>query len=135
MAVIFSASSDQESAQHSSRIIGPIVHWLFPRMPEDQVEEIIFLARKCAHLTEYAILGWLIWRVFRKPSRNDLRPWVWREAARALFLVLVYAASDEFHQLYVPSRQASIVDVLIDTAGGAAGLLFVWALGRVRKRW
>ncbi len=135
MCVIFSASSDQMSFAHSSRIIGPIVRWLFPHLSEETVHTIVVLARKCAHVTEYAILSLLVWRALRKPVRNDTRPWQWKEAARTALLVLLYAASDEFHQLFVPSRQASVVDVLIDTAGGVLALLFIWSLGIWRKRW
>jgi VanZ family protein len=127
MGVIFSASSDRGSGERSSRIIGPIVHWLFPHWPAAQVEEVVYMARKIAHLVEFAILGWLAWHLLRKPVRQDQRPWRWSQAGGALLWVVVYAASDEFHQLFVPSRQASVRDVLIDTCGGAAGLALAWA--------
>jgi VanZ family protein len=128
MGVIFSASSDRASGERSSRIIGPIVHWLFPYWPAAQVDEVVYIARKIAHLVEFAILAWLAWRFLRKPVRRDPRPWRWAQAGWALLWVVVYAASDEFHQLFVPSRQASVRDVVIDTCGGAAGLALVWAL-------
>ena len=50
-------------------------------------------------------------------------------------LFSLYAASDEFHQMFVPTRTAHVTDVLIDTAGGAAGLLAMWWYGRWRKHW
>ena len=68
----------------------------------------IYFIRKCAHLTEYAMLALLLWRAVRKPVKNDPRPWIWREARLALLLVVLYAASDEFHQLFVPSRDAAV---------------------------
>ena len=43
MLIIFSFSSDTISSQRSSRIIGPIVHWLFPNKPPKDVEGIVFL--------------------------------------------------------------------------------------------
>jgi VanZ family protein len=52
-----------------------------------------------------------------------------------LSLVFLYAASDEFHQRFVPTRTPLVSDVLIDTCGGAAGLFAVWIFGRLRKRW
>ena len=133
MAVIFSASSDAKSFQHSSRILAPLLHWLFPQMPEDTAHRVVLFARKGAHLTVYAVLAWLFWRALRRPVKNDPRPWSRREAARALALVCLYAASDEFHQSFVPSRTAHVTDVLIDTVGGAAGLFALWLLGRWRK--
>ncbi len=135
MTLIFSASSDVNSFAHSSRILGPLLHWLFPQMPDDTLNRIVFLARKCAHLTEYAVLALLLWRAVRRPMKNDPRPWVWPEAGLALAIVFLYAASDEFHQIFVPTRTAQVSDVFIDTAGGAAGLLVLWAFGRWRKLW
>ena len=57
MALIFTASNDENSFQHSSRILAPLLHWLFPQMPEDTVRFIVLIARKGAHLTEYAVLA------------------------------------------------------------------------------
>jgi VanZ family protein len=135
MALIFSASSDANSFAHSSRILGPLLHWLFPQMPDDTMHLIVLIARKCVHLTEYAVFALLLWRALRKPVKNDPRPWLWREARLALLMVALYAASDEFHQCFVPTRTGLVLDVLVDTAGGAAGLLALWAFGRWRKHW
>ena len=133
--LIFVASGDSQSSVRSSRIIGPLVHWLFPQLAEEHVNQIVFFVRKCAHLTEFAILALLFWRAFRKPVKRDPRPWFWPEARNALLGVITYAATDELHQMFVPSRQASFFDVMIDATGGAIGLLALWAFGRWRKRW
>ncbi len=135
MALIFSASSDRKSAQHSSRIIEPLLRWLFPHLTDDTVGLIVFLVRKCAHLTEYAILGLLLWRAMRASSAPGARGWSWRLVRNVLLCAALYAMTDEFHQWFVPDRQASVWDVLIDSAGAAAGLLGLWALGRWRKWW
>lgn len=104
-------------------------------MPDDTLYLIVLLVRKCAHLTEYAVFALLLWRALRKPMKNDPRPWIWREARLTLLIVALYAASDEFHQSFVPTRMALVSDVFVDTAGGAAGLLALWAFGRRQKRW
>jgi VanZ family protein len=135
MALIFSASSDSHSYDHSSRLIAPLLHWLFPQMPATRVDAIVYFVRKCAHLTEYAVLALLLWRAVRRPVKNDSRPWIWPEAGLALAIVFLYAASDEFHQIFVPTRTAQVSDVFIDTAGGAASLLALWIIGRWRKHW
>jgi len=135
MILIFSGSSDTSSFQHSSRIIAPLLHWLSPNMSEETVNHIVTVARKGAHLTEYAILAMLLWRAIRKPVRGDTRPWQGSQARFALLLTAIYAATDELHQIFVPSRQASFLDVLIDTTGGALGLVTLWLFGRWRKRW
>ena len=134
MGVIFSASGDQFSFQHSSRIIGPFVRWLFPHLSDEAIHAIVVVVRKCAHLTEYAVLALLLWRALRKPPVPGTPSWRWSEAGLALALVALYAASDEFHQTFVPSRDGCVSDVLLDTAGGALALLCLWAVGRWRRR-
>ena len=140
MALIFTGSSDARSYQHSSMFVEPILRWLFPHLSPTRVGEIHHLIRKCAHLTEYAVLALLLWRAIRHTNEKNPRPrgaggWNWPEARLALLLVMLYAATDEFHQSFVPGRTALASDVLIDTVGGAAGLLALWIFGRWRKHW
>jgi VanZ family protein len=134
-ALIFVASSDTQSSQRSSRIIGPLLRWLFPELAEETIGLVVLLVRKCAHLTVFGVLALLFWRAFRKPVKNDPRPWSWSEARNSLVGVFVYAVTDEVHQAFVPSRQGSALDVVIDTLGGAAALLALWIYGRWRKKW
>ena len=54
--------------------------------------------RKCAHLTEYAVFALLLWRAIRRPQKNHPLRGTGREARLTLLLVMLYAASDEFHQ-------------------------------------
>jgi VanZ family protein len=134
-ALIFVASSDTGSAERSSRIIRPLMHWLFPGASEETIWHVVLFVRKCAHLTVFGVLALLYWRAFRKPVKNDTRPWSWVAARNAVLGVLVYAITDEVHQAFVPSRQGSVWDVLIDTFGGAMGMLALWAYGKWRRRW
>jgi len=71
-----------------------------------------FILRKLAHMAEFGILCLLLWRAVRQHMVRDKLALV-----AAGLLALAYAASDEFHQGYVPGRTASIRDVLIDLAG------------------
>ena len=135
MSAIFFGSSDSKSYTHSSHLIEPFLHWLFPHMTQAHVEAIHHVIRKCAHLTEYAVLAILLWRAVRKPVRRDPRPWSWREASIAVLIVFLYASTDEFHQIFVPSRTALVSDVFIDTSGAVAGMILLWAVGRWRKWW
>lgn len=135
MVLIFGFSSDSHSFQHSSRILEPLLRWLFPGMALDTRNEIVFVARKGAHLTVYAVLALLAWRAWRKPVRRDPRPWRWQHAGVALLIAALYAATDEFHQTFVPGRYGCVRDVLIDSCGAAASLFLLWLLGRWRKHW
>ncbi len=135
MAVIFGASADSGSFRHSSRILAPLLHWLFPHLPEATVDRIVFVARKGAHVTEYGILALLFWRALRRPVRRDPRPWSWRIAGWSMLLVALYAASDEFHQRFVPGRDASVHDVVIDTCGAFLVLLLLRVIGQRLGWW
>ena len=135
MTVIFGASSDPSSFQRSSRIIGPLLRWMIPTVSDATVHAVVVAVRKTAHLTEYAVLALLLWRALASRAREELCSWRWAEAGCALLLVAIYAASDEFHQRFVPSREASVGDVLLDTLGGLLALIFLWIIGRWRARW
>jgi VanZ family protein len=69
-----------------------------------------YVLRKCAHVTEYAILGALLLRALGRE-------------APAFFAGVAYAASDELHQHFVAGRHSSPVDLAIDAGGIALGLL------------
>jgi len=135
MGTIFLASSDSGSFQHSSRIIAPLLHWVFPNMSEERVQMLVFDARKGAHVTEFAIFAFLVWTAIRKPRWKDVRPWNWWNAIEALWFAVLYAATDEFHQTFVPSREGCLRDVCIDSSGALAGLLVLFVIGRWRKLW
>jgi VanZ family protein len=132
MALIFTASNDPHSYERSSRYFEPLLHWLFPNMPQPKIDVIHHIFRKCAHLTEYAIFALLIWRALHI-SKSELPAWSWPKVGGTLLLVFLYAASDEYHQSFVPTRTPLVADVFIDTAGGAIGLLVLWFIHNFRN--
>ncbi len=134
MLLIFSFSTEAGSPRHTSRILVPLLRWFNPTVSAGTIELVQFVVRKMAHVTEYAVLAWLIWRARRRPMRGDLRPWGWSEAAFALGLTVLFAASDEWHQSFIPSREGRARDVLIDTAGAVAALSAIGCLGPGRRR-
>jgi VanZ family protein len=127
---IFFASTDGFSASNTSRIIRPLLLWLFPRIGEASIDEVHFLIRKTAHFTEYAVLALLSARAFRTSPRLALSRRWW---LASFVLVAVVALSDEYHQTFVPSRTASIYDSLLDMVGGATALVCL-ALWLARRR-
>jgi VanZ family protein len=124
MALIFSASADVHSAEHSSRFFEPFLRWLFPNLMPVEVDNIHHLFRKCGHLAEYAVFALLVWRALHA-SKNNLPAWSWPKMGGTLLIVFLYAASDEYHQSFVPTRTARVSDVFIDTSGGAIALLLL----------
>jgi VanZ family protein len=115
MGVIFWMSTEIFSDQNTSLIIEPVLHFLMPGISGQNIDIIHGLIRKFGHVTEYFILGLLLLCAFRAGSP---KLWSWRWAFFTITIVLFYAVSDEFHQSFVSTRTASIVDVGIDTAGG-----------------
>lgn len=92
--------------------------------------EIVF--RKLAHLGEYAVLGFLVLRLL-KLARNTPNKTAW---ALSLAIVAAFAASDEIHQFFVSQRAGRVWDVLIDAAGGLAGMgvFEIWKKNPITKK-
>ena len=135
MGLIFGMSTDAGAPRNTSRILGPLLRWLNPEVSEETIRGVQMVVRKGAHLTEYAILALLIWRARRRPVRGEARSWNRRDAWLAFAMAALFAATDEWHQSFVPSREGQWLDVGIDSAGAALGLMVCWAWGRWRRRW
>ena len=135
-AVVISILSTADfSSEHTSRVIIPILHFLFPHASAVALAEMHGLIRKSAHVTEYFILSWLILFGLRA-HRNEIH---FRWAAVAVILVALYASLDEFHQSFVPGRTPAVHDVLLDISGGVAAqitaaLVLLWNRKRTTRR-
>jgi VanZ family protein len=83
------------------------------------------LFKKGAHFLAYAILALLAYRL----TRSMPHPYF-----RALAITAIYAVFDEWHQTFVPTRNGTPMDILIDCAGGLAALLtHRWQQGSFRR--
>lgn len=127
MAFIFymSAQTGTESADMSSPIAVKVARVFVPGFDDlsegKQINVIVkteVIIRKGAHLTEYAILGFLIYLVVQMYVIKKIYA-----SAESWILATVYAASDEFHQMFVGGRSPQIRDVCIDSAGAVTGVL------------
>jgi VanZ family protein len=130
IAFIFFASTAEFSASNTSRIIGPLLRWIFPGISEETLALAHIITRKVAHFAEYALLAWLSARAFTTSSRGALRV---RWFLISLLLVILASLSDEYHQSFVPMRTGSIYDSILDMSGGLTALLVYW-LWHKRKR-
>jgi len=128
--LIFIASSDSLSSEHTGLIVVPLLHWLFPSMSSDNVELIHHVIRKTAHVVEYFIFFLLVYRGIRG-SRKGFH-WSWGLVAWAI--AAVYSLSDEFHQIFVESRGPSLWDSLLDSTGALVALLVLFVLYRYSRR-
>ena len=107
----------------TSKIIRPLLEWLFPAATPDWLDLIHSIIRKCAHAAEYGVLAVLAWRAFDKRLR----------AISVLSFVALVAAADELNQSFNSLRTASQYDVLLDIGGGAAAICFLLLLSYLAK--
>lgn len=80
--------------------------------------EVRLVVRKSAHFIIYLVGGFLLFNFFRTYNislRNQI--------IYAILGIILYASSDEFHQLFVNGRTARVEDVLLDTLGAIVGIL------------
>lgn len=85
---------------------------------------LIFLVRKTAHFTEYAILGSLFFLNLKSWQRSKNSTSM--NILLSLIFSFLYACTDELHQIFVPGRSAQFRDVLIDTLGASFGTLITY---------
>ncbi len=115
IAVIFFLSSNLGAASNTSRIVRPLLLWLFPDITEPSIQAAHYWVRKAAHFSAYGMLGFLSVRAFRNSSHAILRRW---RFAFSLLLVVLVAAADETNQSFLNSRTGAAQDVLLDISGG-----------------
>ena len=94
------------------------------------VHRLNHLLRKNTHFFAYLVLGMLTANVLGRIGRRGLG-----RAVSALGICILYAVSDEVHQLFVPGRGPGLRDVLLDSAGAALGIVFLIACGALREMW
>ena len=131
---IFSAQPAERSSQNSDGIVNQIIENGYPEFSDQNPEEqasirntITVIVRKSAHLGEYALLSILIYAFctsFKSDFVSRHKWWI------AFAISVVYAASDEIHQLFVPGRSGEVRDVLIDSLGAAIGIVIISYLHR-----
>jgi len=128
---LYSAKTADESTEQSYAVgmrVGSILHADFESWSNEARLEFAEIVdkpiRKMAHMAEYAVLGaLLVWTVVS-----------WRESCKKSLLIAwligtAYACTDEVHQLFVPGRYGSVIDVGIDSVGALIGVFFgsvVW---------
>lgn len=139
MAVIFwfSSAPAEESSYMSlsagraaAKVFIPDFEEWSRQRQEAFAERIDYPVRKTAHAGEFAALGILMLGTVSSFSK---RPFI-RKGVTAWMLTAFYAATDEFHQLFVAGRSGRASDVLLDSAGTAAGILLYTVVRYLAKR-
>ncbi len=139
----FSAEDGQQSQSFSDRITIKVVKVIYPdydsltlASQKMHFNKISFLVRKTGHFGEYAILG-ILWSVFLLSFGRARRLKYRIFTVIPVFICMIYASTDEFHQGFVDGRSPKVMDVIIDTCGALAGVLFILIVRYIfeRKIW
>jgi len=148
MAVIFIYSSQEaevsgEASRSVSYVLVDSAQNIFGLGWDEERIEAVSLSiewciRKIAHMTEYAILAFLlgvaldIWRYVRitdVPLKIKFRP-----ACVDTAVCVLYACSDEYHQTFVAGRTGKVRDVFVDLGGVLACIALTWLIVRLYRK-
>lgn len=147
MIFCFSSQTSTESSGISAVITEFVLESFYPKYDflNNTDKFLVFnnvchIIRKLAHFTEFFLLGFFL-NLHIKTIHNykcaDLNRKLYiKIAAISIVIGVLYAITDEMHQMMVSGRVASGFDVLIDSLGvfcGVIFLMFIWRLFDVRK--
>ncbi len=143
MGVIFFQSAkvaDRSAAESGGLIIFVGEHFVpgfdnWDEMKKQKfVEKYDHPVRKAAHVTEYAILAMLLMGVFYEKSDSGKNAGKMpMSGVLSWIIATLYAATDEFHQTFVPGRSGEIKDVCFDSGGALIGIFVALLLAIVIK--
>jgi VanZ family protein len=128
--LVLGFSSDTFSSDSTSRILLPLLRWLFPTADASLLAALHYAIRKLAHVAEFAALGALALhaiRGLRRHARSGSR-----EIALAMVWSLAVATTDELHQGMTTRRSGAAADVALDLSGSAAAVA-LYALAQRRS--
>ena len=117
------------SGEKTARVIIPLLHWLFPAATPRMLRLMHVGIRKMAHVTEFGLFSVTVFHGIRGGRSG----WRFRWALATLVIAVTYAGLDEWHQSFVPVRQASARDVAIDALGALLAQVLVWAYANWRQ--
>ena len=121
--VIAIESTTYLSANNTSRILYPILHFLFG-VSQANFEPWHHFIRKSGHVVGYGLLSILLFRAWRETlGTPEHRRWTFRWSTLALLGTALVATLDEWHQSYLPTRTGRWQDVVLDTCAGIAAQL------------
>ena len=124
-ALIFYLSTQTFTPDFSRGLLADAFYFLHLHVSPSAFKFLHALLRKLAHLTEYAIFALLLYGLPGEKSQMLWRP---RRALICILVAAVYSLTDEYHQLHVPGRHASLLDCGLDTIGASLAMLVPYTL-------
>jgi len=117
------------SGEQTARFFIPLLHWLFPWATPRTLRIMHILIRKGAHVTEFGIFSIAVFRGVRAERHG----WKFSWAVITFLIAVSYSGLDEWHQSFVPLREARFRDVLIDATGALLAQVLVWGYAKVHR--
>jgi VanZ family protein len=134
LGIIFTESTDQFSAEHTSRYLYPLFHFLL-KMDLLHFEEFHHYLRKTGHFVGYFTGSLILFGAWRATLPLPRSPrWALRWAGGAFFLTAFVASMDEWHQSYIPSRTGTSLDVVLDSSAALIAQILIYFFIRWRSR-
>ena len=129
MIVIFYLS--HQPATESSGLSGDLTEMIIRNIErfsslEIDIDLFHHMIRKNAHFFAYFILSILNLNALKWSGFSG-----YKCIGMALIISVIYAISDEVHQLYIPGRSGEVKDVFIDTSGALVGILVYLGIGKL----
>lgn len=126
---IFSNQNGEKSQKTSDRLIKNVVNIVYQikdkelnkEKEEQLIENTSLIVRKMAHFTVYFILGIISYFTLKSYQVQNI-------IFYSILICVLYACSDEIHQLFSAGRSGKILDVYIDTLGGITAILSIMIL-------
>jgi len=123
---IFSSQPDYKSNAMSMKVTDKIVDILTEQQTNStNIVKWNQYVRKYAHFTLFLLLGIAVFNAFRYQwvNKKQINLWI-----LSILFCLLYAVSDEVHQIFVPGRGCLLRDVMIDLSGSIVGCLGMLAI-------
>jgi len=130
VAVLISAfSTHYFSSAETARFLIPFLRKLFPAASLHTLSRMHTVIRKLAHITEFGALSTAVFH----GVRGERYGWRFQWALITLIIAVSYAGLDEWHQSFVPMREARFRDVMIDSIGALLAQVLVWIYAKLHR--
>lgn len=131
----FSGQNGTQSSSVSMKITKEITSNIESIQKQDEktkektLHKIEHIIRKLAHFSIYTLVGLILMLICKTYKISDLRSFF-----TSLIIGIIYASSDEIHQIFIPGRSAMITDVLIDSSGVLLGTLIILGIFKIFQK-
>lgn len=137
MIFLLSGMNSIESNSKTKGIVGKIIGeveeydvTVMKEVNETNLDTANFIFRKIAHATVYLVLSFFVCNFFYQLKKKKIQ----NNYLISVFICLLYAITDEYHQTFVLGRSGNYIDVIIDFIGAIIGSIVFYYLVKIIKK-